>query len=169
MANNGDPNTTTPEQELVITRVFDAPRELVFKTWTEPEHLVRWWGPKGYTTPFCTIDLRPGGIMHHCMRSPEGREVWTKGVFREIVVPELIVLTDSFADAEGNVVPPTHYGMSPEWPLETLLTVTFDEHAGKKTRVTLRHAGIPSGAERDGAQQGWLETVDRLAEYLAEA
>jgi uncharacterized protein YndB with AHSA1/START domain len=103
------------------------------------------------------------------MRSPEGREVWTKGVFREIVVPERIVLTDSFADAEGNVVPPTHYGMSPDWPLETLLTVTFDEHAGKKTKVTLRHAGIPSGADRDGAQQGWLETVDRLAGYLAEA
>jgi uncharacterized protein YndB with AHSA1/START domain len=84
------------------------------------------------------------------------------------VVPERIVLTDSFADAEGNVVSPTHYGMSPEWPLETLLTVTFDEQAGK-TKVTLRHAGIPSGAERDGTQQGWLETVDRLAEYLAGA
>jgi uncharacterized protein YndB with AHSA1/START domain len=168
MANNGDSNTEPPEQELVITRVFDAPRELVFKAWTEPEHFVHWWGPKGYTTPFCTIDLRPGGIMHQCMRSPEGREVWTKGVFREIVVPERIVLTDSFADAEGNVVSPTHYGMSPDWPLETLLTVTFDEQAGK-TKVTLRHAGIPSGAERDGTQQGWLETVYRLAEYLAEA
>ena len=169
MANNDDPNTEPSEQELVITRVFDAPRELVFEAWTEPEHFVRWWGPKGYTTPFCTIDLRPGGVVHHCMRSPEGREVWTKGIFREIVVPERIVLTDSFADAEGNVVSPMHYGMSPDWPLETLLTVTFDEQAGKKTRVTLRHAGIPSGAERDGAQQGWLETVDRLAEYLAEA
>jgi uncharacterized protein YndB with AHSA1/START domain len=167
MVNNADPNTEPPEQELVITRMFDAPRELVFKAWTEPEHFVRWWGPKGYTTPFCTIDLRPGGIMHNCMRSPEGREVWTKGVFREIVVPERIVLTDSFADAEGKVVSPTHYGMSPEWPLETLLTVTFEEHAGE-TKVTLRHAGIPSGAERDGTQQGWVETVDRLAEYLAE-
>ena len=61
MANNGDSNTEPPEQELVITRVFDAPRELVFKAWTEPEHVVRWWGPKGYTTPFSTIDLRPGG------------------------------------------------------------------------------------------------------------
>lgn len=121
MANNGDSNTEPPEQELVITRVFDA------------EYFVRWWGPKGYTTPFCTIDLRPGGIMHHCMRSPEGREVWTKGVFREIVVPERIVLTDSFADAEGNVVSPTHYGMSPDWPLETLLTVTFDEQARRRS------------------------------------
>jgi uncharacterized protein YndB with AHSA1/START domain len=118
MANNDDHNTEPSEQELVITRVFDAPRELVFEAWTEPEHFVRWWGPKGYTTPFCKIDLRPGGVVHHCMRSPEGREVWTKGIFREIVVPERIVLTDSFADAEGNVVSPMHYGMSPDWPLE---------------------------------------------------
>jgi uncharacterized protein YndB with AHSA1/START domain len=84
-------------------------------------------------------------------------------------VPERIVLTDAFADAEGNVVPPTHYGMSPDWPLETLLTVTFDEDAGKKTKVTLRHAGIPSGADRDGAQQGWSESLDRLAEHLSKA
>jgi len=116
MANDRDPNTTTPaERELVISRVFDAPRELVFKAWTEPEHLVRWWGPKGHTTPYCEIDLRPGGVMHHCMRSPEGRDVWSKGVFREIVVPERIVLTDSFADAQGNVVPPTHFS-SPTSP-----------------------------------------------------
>jgi uncharacterized protein YndB with AHSA1/START domain len=158
------------DMELVITRVFDTPRELVFKAWTEPERLKRWWGPKGFSTPYCKIDLRPGGVFFYCMRSPDGLDVWVKGVFREIVVPERIVLTDAFADAEGNVVPPTHYGMSPEWPLETLLTVTFEEHAGgKKTKLTLRHAGIPPGAERDGAQQGWLETVDRLAEYLAKA
>jgi uncharacterized protein YndB with AHSA1/START domain len=120
------------DAELVITRVFDAPRELVFKAWTEPERLKRWWGPKGSTTPYCEIDLRPGGVMNHCMRSPDGRDIWGKGVFREIVVPERIVLTDSFADAEGNVVSPTHYGMSPEWPLEALLTVTFEEETGKQ-------------------------------------
>ena len=171
MANDRDPDTTTPaERELVISRVFDAPRELVFKTWTEPEHFVRWWGPKDYTTPFCKIDLRPGGVMHHCMRSPDGRDIWSKGVFREIVVPERLVLTDSFADAQGNVVPAAHYGMSPDWPLEALVTVTFDEHAGgKKTKLTVRHAGIPPGADRDGAQQGWSESLERLAEYLAKA
>ena len=157
MANNGDSNTEPPEQELVITRVFDAPRELVFKAWTEPEHFVRWWGPKGYTTPFCSIDLRPGGVMHHCMRSPEGREVWTKGVFREIVVPERIVLTDSFADAEGNVVSPTHYGMSSDWPLETLLTVTFDEQAGRRLRspsgtLASPRASITMGLSRAGSK-----------------
>ena len=166
MANSGDPDGKPAGRELVVTRVFDAPRELVFKAWTEPDRLKRWWGPRGYTMPVCEIDLRPGGVFFHCMRSPEGRDFWSKGVFREIVVPERIVLTDSFADAEGNVVPATHYGMSPKWPLETLMTVTFDEHAGATT-VTVRHAGIPSGEDQDVAQQGWSESVDRLAGYLA--
>ncbi|MGH8068203.1 MAG: SRPBCC domain-containing protein [Candidatus Entotheonellia bacterium] len=72
--------TNAGERELVITRIFDAPRELVFKAWTEPERLMRWWGPNSFTTPFCTIDLRPGGVFHCCMRSPEGRDYWCKGV-----------------------------------------------------------------------------------------
>jgi uncharacterized protein YndB with AHSA1/START domain len=165
VANEGDPGAG---QEFVVTRVFEAPRDLVFRAWTEPERLKRWWGPRGYTMPFCEIDLCPGGVMHHCMRSPDGRDIWGKGVFREIVVPERIVLTDSFADEEGNVVSPTHYGMSPEWPLEVLLTVTFEEEAGK-TRVTLRYEGVPPGADRDGSQQGWSESLERLGEYLAKA
>ena len=155
-------------QGFVITRVFDAPRELVFRSWTEPERLKRWWGPKGFTTPFCEIDLRPGGVFLYCMRSPEGRDYWGKGVYREIVVPERIVLTSSFADAQGNVVPATHYGMSPEWPLETFLTVAFEEEAGK-TRVTLHYEGVPPGVDRDGSQQGWSESLERLGEYLAKA
>jgi uncharacterized protein YndB with AHSA1/START domain len=165
VANEGDPGAG---QEFVVTRVFEAPRDLVFRAWTEPERLKRWWGPRGYTMPFCEIDLCPGGVTHLCMRSPDGRDIWGKGVFREIVVPERIVLTDSFADEEGNVVSPTHYGMSPEWPLEVLLTVTFEEEAGK-TRVTLRYEGVPPGADRDGSQQGWSESLERLGEYLAKA
>jgi uncharacterized protein YndB with AHSA1/START domain len=97
---------------LVITRVFDAPRELVWKAWTQPQRFVRWWGPKGFTVPFCKIDLHPGGVMHFCMRSPEGRDFWNKGVFREVVEPERIVSTDSFSDEEGNLVQPAHYGMA---------------------------------------------------------
>jgi|SRR5215203_1625318 len=128
----------------------------------------RWWGPKGFTTPFCAVDLREGGVFLYCMRSPEGRDFWGRGVFREIVVPERIVFAMSFADAGGNVVPATHYGMSPEWPLETLLTVAFEEAAGK-TRATLRYEGVPPGADRDGTRQGWSESLERLGEYLAKA
>jgi len=154
------------ERDLVITRVFDAPRRLVFEAWTRPEHMMRWFGPKGFTTPFCTIDFRVGGMFHYCMRSPEGRDYWGIGVYREIVVPERIVYTDAFSDAEGNPVPPSHYGMSSSHPAETLVTITFEEQDGK-TKLTLRH-GIPETVtERDGTQQGWIELLDRLAEELA--
>ena len=131
MTKGDDPGAWETGRGFVVTRIFDAPRGLVFKAWTEPERLKRWWGPEGFTMPFCAVDLREGGVFLYCMRSPAGRDFWGRGVFREIVEPERIVLTNSFADAEGNVVPPTHYGMSPEWPLETLLTVTFEEEAGQ--------------------------------------
>jgi uncharacterized protein YndB with AHSA1/START domain len=165
---SGNIAKSTNEQELVITRVFDAPRELVWKAWTDPERVKRWWGPKGFTAPFCKIDLRVGGVFHYCMRSPEGKDYWNTGVYREIVEPERMVCTDSFADEEGNVVPASHYGMSSDFPLEMLVTVTFEEHGEHegKTKFTLRHVGIPSGVDHDGAQQGWNESFDKLAEVL---
>ena len=153
---------------LVITRVFDAPWRLAFKAWTDPEQVVRWWGPKAFTTPFCKIDLRPGGVFHYCMRSPEGRDFWGKGIYREIVEPERIVFTDFFADEEGTPGPATHYGMSPDWPAELLVTVTFAEHEDK-TKLTLQHVGIPSGAEGDSCDAGWTESLERLAGHLAKA
>ena len=156
------------ERELVITRVFDAPRDLVFRAWTEPEHLMRWWGPKGFTTPFCTVDLRPGGVFHYCMRSPEGGDVWGRGVYREIVAPERLVYTDAFADEKGNPVEPARYGMSAGHPRETRVAVTFTEHHGK-TKVTLHHSIPESFPERSGIQQGWTEMLDRLAAELAKA
>jgi uncharacterized protein YndB with AHSA1/START domain len=156
------------EPELVITRVFDAPPGLVFKAWTKPEHFVRWWGPKGFTTPFCTIDLRPGGVWHVCMRSPDGRDYWSKGVYREIVVPERIVSTDFFSDEAGNPVQPAHYGLPADWPAEMLLTVTFAEQAGK-TRLTVRQSVPESLARSIGAVEGWNQSFDRLAEQLANA
>jgi len=163
----GHPTQQAVDQTLVITRVFDAPRSLVFKAWTEPERVMRWWGPKGFTTPVCEIDLRPGGTYRNCMRSPEGQDFWSQGVYREIVEPERIVCTDTFADESGNPVSPEYYGMSPDWPAEALITVTFAEHAGK-TRLTLRHSPLPLGPERDMCEQGWTESLDKLADYLAE-
>jgi NADPH2:quinone reductase len=154
------------EQTLVITRVFDTPRKLVFEAWTDPERVMRWWGPKGFTTPVCEIDLRPGGVYRSCMRSPEGREFWGQGVYREIVEPERIVCTDTFADEKGNTVSPERYGMSADWPAEALITVTFAEQAGK-TKLTLRHSPLPAGRERDQCRQGWEESLDKLADYLA--
>lgn len=159
------PPTESGERELVITRVFDAPRELVWKAWTEPERTKKWWGPKGFTSPVSKIDLRVGGKHLNCMRSPEGKDYWSTGVYREIVAPERLVMTDSFADAEGNVVPATYYGMSADFPLELQVTVTFEEHEGK-TKMTLRHVGIPAGEMSELTGAGWNESFDKLAESL---
>ena len=155
----------TGERELVITRIFDASRELVWKAWTEPEHLMRWWGPKNFTSPVCKIDFRVGGVYLFCMRSPEGREFWSTGVYREIVKPARIVYTHSFADERGAPVPASHYEMPGDWPAETHSTVMFEEHQGK-TRLTLRHVGIPSGVMSEMAAAGWNESFDKLAESL---
>ena len=154
------------DQELIIERTFDAPRALVWEAWTDPEQVQRWWGPRGFTTPFCKIDLRVGGTWLNCMRSPEGQDYWSTGVYRDIVPPERLVCTDSFADEKGNIVPATHYGMSPDFPLEMLVTVTFEEDEGK-TRLTLKHAGLPPG-DRDDCRAGWSSSFDKLAELLAQ-
>lgn len=124
------------ENELTITRIFDAPRDLLWKAWTEPERVIRWWGPKGFTSPVCKIDLRIGGSYLFCMLSPDGEDFWSTGVYREIVPPAKIVCTDSFADEDGNVVPATYYDMGDDFPLELQITVSFEEHDGK-TKMTL--------------------------------
>ena len=151
--------------DIVIMRIFDAPRELVWQAWTDPEHFKRWWGPKDYTAPFCEMDLRVGGKYLNCMRSPEGKDYWSTGVFREVLPPERLVYTDAFSDAEGNVVPATYYGLSADFPLEMLVTVIFEEYNGK-TKLTLQHVGISSGPESKGAERGWRESLDKLADIL---
>jgi uncharacterized protein YndB with AHSA1/START domain len=157
--------TNAVASDLIITRIFDAPRELVWKAWTEPGHLMRWWGPKGYTSPVCEIDLKVGGKYLYCMRSPEGKEFWSTGVYQEIVPPERLVMTDSFADKDGNVVPASHYGMGDDFPLELQITLTFEEQDGK-TKMTLRHVGFPAGQMKEMAGAGWNESFDKLAESL---
>ncbi len=157
---------TAAEATVQITRVFDAPRELVWQAWTQPERVMRWWGPKGYTTPFCKMDVRPGGVSHYCMRSPEGQDYWSKGVYQEVVEPEKLVVIDTFSDSAGNVVPASYYGMEGDWPVEMLITAIFEEIDGQ-TKLTLQHSGIPPG-EKEMCVEGWSESFDKLDEYLAE-
>jgi uncharacterized protein YndB with AHSA1/START domain len=141
------------QHELVITRTFDAPRALVFKAWTKPEHMVRWLGPKNFTAPSCTMDFRPGGAYRACICSPDGKEYWMRGIYREIVEPERLIFTFSWEE-EG------------ERGRENLVTVTFAEQ-GDKTRMTFRQAFFESISERDSHNEGWSECFDRLAQYLA--
>ena len=152
-------------QDLVITRIFDAPRELVWKAWTEPEQVMRWWGGKTITSPACKIDFRVGGKYHFCMRMPDGQDVWSTGVYKEIVPLERIVKTDSFADAEGNVVQGSYYGLEEDFPLELLMIITFEDLDGK-TKMTLRHQGMPTGEMAEMTKQSWSESFDKLAESL---
>ena len=155
---------TQTNDTVVIERVFDAPRELVWRAWTEPEHFMRWWGPKDFTSPRCEIDLRVGGAFLWCMRGPDGRENYTTGQYREIVPFERLAYMTSFADPDGNVVPASYYGMTDDIAPEMHVTVTFAEIEGK-TRMTVTHAGLPKELG-DDAQAGWNQSFDKLAESL---
>ncbi|WP_274648877.1 SRPBCC domain-containing protein [Paenibacillus humicola] len=162
--------SSTPA-ELVITRTVKAPRELVFKLWTEEEHLKRWWGPKGFSLEVAQFDLRPGGIFHFSMKSADGQEMWAKFVYREIAAPEKLVYVNSFSDPEGKTV---RAPFSDAWPLEVLNTATFAEQDGA-TVITLRGGPINATAEEqrmfqsmfESMQQGFAGTFDQLDEYLA--
>jgi uncharacterized protein YndB with AHSA1/START domain len=143
------------ERVLVITRIFDAPRELVFKAWTEPEQLVRWMGPRGFKSTVVHSDTRPGGTYRIHMLGPSGDDHWTQGVFREIAEPERLVMAGSWADVHGNPTSP-----------ETTLTLTFEQHESNKTRLTLHQAIFESVTARDEHRGGWSSSLDRLAEYV---
>lgn len=156
-----DTKTSTILKGLVIERSFDASREAVWKAWTDPLALGTWWGPKHFTAPVIKSDLRQGGKYLFSMRGPDGKEFWSTGTYREIVPPERLVMTDSFADERGNVVPAAHYGMGTEMPLELLVTVTLKEEGGR-TRLTLRHEGIPEGMLAEMTKTGWSESFDKL-------
>lgn len=147
---------TAADLDFTISRVFDAPRHLVFKAWTEPERMMHWWSPQGFMTTSCEVDLRAGGAWRCCMRSPEGTEHTEQGIYREIVEPERLVFTHAWEDVGGK---PGH---------ETRVTVTFAEHGGKTT-VGIHQAVFESVASRASHQEGWGECLDRLAGYLANA
>ena len=146
--------TDTADRELTITRVFDAPRELVFRAWTDPRQLTRWWGPAGFSTPSVALEVMPGGAWRTCIRSGEdGRDYWSYGHYTEVAPPERLVLTFRWEDED-----------SPE----TLVTVSFDDQGGGKTRMTFRQAVFASVEERDEHEGGWSECFDDLAALLAE-
>jgi uncharacterized protein YndB with AHSA1/START domain len=147
-------------REFVITREFDAPRELVFKAWTDPRHLAQWWGPKGFTNPVCEWDARPGGKIYDVMRAPNGGEFPMGGEFREIVAPERLVFSCGALDEKG------------EMRFEFLHTATFVEQNGK-TKLTLRSRVIRTTAEANkyigGFEAGMTQSLERLAELVTQS
>jgi uncharacterized protein YndB with AHSA1/START domain len=149
-----------------ITRVFDAPRPLVFRAWTDPAQLLRWFAPGGCEIRFTRLEVRQGGTFHSCLRTPNGYECWCKGTYLEIVEPERIVYTLANSDPDGNDVEPTDVGMHRDWPKQTVVTVTFADIGGK-TELTLHQTVSESLAKQTGAHPSWLEMLDRLADDLA--
>ena len=143
---------TANEQELVIKRVFDAPRKLVWQAWTDPEKLKLWSAPKGFTIPVSEGELKPGGKWHATMVSPDGKEMSLGGEYREIVEPSRLVFTHAW-DNDGKPGP------------ETLVTVTLVERGGK-TEMTFRQTGFDSVESRDGHSEGWSECFDKLDDVL---
>ncbi len=143
------------DRELVITRVIDAPRDLVFKAWTEAERMVHWLGPRGFTASDIEHDVRPGGAWRARLRPDAGgKDLWQGGVYREVVKPERLVFTFAWDDENGRP------------GLETLVTITFAEQQGK-TRMTFRQSGFKTVDSRDGYEKGWNSTFDRLDDYVA--
>jgi uncharacterized protein YndB with AHSA1/START domain len=145
-----------PVREIVVKHVFNASRTTVFKAWTDPKYLAEWWGPHGFTNPVCEIDPQPGGSFRIHMRGPDGTVYPMSGVYREIVEPQRLVFTSVFPD-EGEAV------------FEILNTVTFVEDGGK-TLVTVDARVIKATAEADfylqGMEKGWVQQLERLAEFL---
>jgi uncharacterized protein YndB with AHSA1/START domain len=149
--------TSPAKQEFLITRVFDAPRKLVFQAWTEPKHLAQWWGPRNFTNPVCELDLRPGGAIHVVMRAPNGVDYPMGGNFREIVAPERLVLTTGALDEKGKLM------------FEFLHTLSFVEQKGKTT-LTIHSRVISKTADADkyigGFEAGMTQSLERLASLL---
>jgi uncharacterized protein YndB with AHSA1/START domain len=158
---------------FVIARVFDAPRELVFKAFTDPEMMKHWWGPKGFRVITQTMDLRPGGMYHYGLAAADGNAMWGRMIYREIAAPEQIVFVNSFSDEKGGVTRPP---MAAGWPLEILSTIIFEDAGDGRTRMTITSLPInESEAERETFNKGrasmtggWTGTLDKLAAYLAQ-
>ena len=146
------------ERLVRISRTFEAPLEALWKAWTEPDHFMKWYGPIGFTAPTCEIDLRVGGRHLWSMRSPDGRQMYFTGVYKEVVPMERLVFTDSMSDAEGKLMSPEMEG--PGMHVTMDVTVTF-AHADGKTTVTVSHVG------EEHARIGWEQAFDKVAAMLA--
>lgn len=167
---NATPDSPTGQQ-FSISRVLDAPRDLVWKAMTEADHLVRWWGPKGFTMQSSRLDLRPGGHFHYGMTAANGQVMWGRWEFREIVPPEKLVFISGFSDETGGLTRAPWF--SDGWPLEVLSTMTLAEADGKTTLTITGYPINATEAERKlyesqfpSMQQGFGNTLDQLVEYL---
>ena len=158
---------------FVISRVYDAPRDRVWRAWTEPEQMKKWWGPKGFTVSQLTQELKPGGMVHYRLLMPGGAgELWGRMVYREIVPQERLVWINAFSDKDGGL---GKHPMAPDWPREMLSKALF-EAQGAKTKLTIEWIPLDGSTEielrtfdqgRDSMKGGWTGTLDQLGSHLS--
>jgi uncharacterized protein YndB with AHSA1/START domain len=164
----------TKTNDFVMSRVFDAPRDLLWKCFTDPERMKQWWGPKGVKIIAAKMDLRVGGTYLYGMETPDGKTMWGKFVYREITPPERMVFINSFSDEAAGL---TRHPLSPTWPLQMLSIFTFEEQPGGKSKFTVRWAPYEATDEErktfdaghDSMKGGWGGTMDQLEGYIAKA
>jgi len=155
---------TALQNDIVIHRVFNLPKKVVWLALTEPEYFKKWWGPRGFTCPSSKMEAKVGGKYLSCMRGPDGKEFWSTGVVKELIPERKLVVTDSFSDDKGNIKPASEYGMPGDWPKELLITVYLEEADGA-TKMKLKHQGIPNEMRED-CIKGWNESFDKLEENI---
>jgi uncharacterized protein YndB with AHSA1/START domain len=161
-------NAVNETERMVVTRVFDAPRELVWKAWTDPQYVMQWWGPKGFTAPVCKMDFRVGGKFLCCMRTPDGQEFWNGGEYHEIVLNEKIVYSMYFSDPEGNKVEPEQLGIEHEAIEGAHDVVLFEDLGNGQTKLTLIGNETMESAKDSGQVEGWNEILGKFAAVVAE-
>jgi uncharacterized protein YndB with AHSA1/START domain len=160
-------NTVNETKRMIVTRVFDAPRELVWKAWTEPKYVMQWWGPHGFTTPFCEMDFRVGGKFLYCMRAPDGQEGWVGGEYHEIVLHEKIVSSMYFSDSKGNKIDPAQLGMEHEAIDDVHDVILFEDIGNGQTKLTFIGNETMQNAIESGQLEGWKQQLDKLAAVVA--
>jgi uncharacterized protein YndB with AHSA1/START domain len=165
---------TETKSDFVISRVFDAPRDKVWRCFAEPERMKEWFGPKGSTVLVSNMDLRVGGTYHGALRAGDGPVMWAKFVYREVEAPQRLTWEHAFSDEAGGL---TRHPLSPTWPLKLLTTVTFEDAGAGKTKVTLRWSPLDATAEEqttfdaahDSCRGGWSGSFEQLEAYLVRA
>jgi uncharacterized protein YndB with AHSA1/START domain len=163
------------QKELIIERIFDVPRESVWKAWTDPDLIKKWWGPEGFSAPSIKVDLKIGGKYIFAMQGPKGSE-WDKimysgGVYKEIIPNEKLVVTDYFSDEFGEKKNPADFGQDPNFPYENTVTVLFEEIEVGKTKLSIIYPMPESEAQKEamlksGMKEGWQSSLNKLAESI---
>lgn len=172
-----DEMSKAPASAVVIERIFNAPRELVWKAWTDPEIIKKWWGPEGFSAPSIKVNFKVGEKYTYAMHGPADSEwdkdMYTSGIYKEIIPNEKIVVTDYFSDENGNPLPPADFGQDPDFPKEMTVTILFEEAGEGKTKLTIIYPKPETEEQyqamlKSGMKEGWQSSLNKLEKALEE-